>query len=162
MIVYIVTDGSYSDYGIDKVFLSKEKAEHYVKYMNGAKHSYRDYRVETYETEDEKYKMQPLYTKVEMSFMYRIDAFNNHVVYVTHFNTYTEPAEEKEEPSTTFEVVENGMDYTVVRTYVQGEDYDENSYLEKVKKIGFDLAAEISFLRSEGFTFRNIATTLKR
>lgn len=161
MIIYVVTEGSYSDYGIDKVFLSKEKAEHYVKYMNG-KYSYGDYRVETYETADEKYKIQPLYAKIKMDFMYRIDAFNNHVVYVTDFRVSAESAEEKEEPSTTFEVVENGMNYTLIRTYVQGEDYDENSCLEKVKKIGFDLAAEITFLRSEGLSFKNIATALKK
>ncbi len=51
MIVYIVTDGDYDEYGIDTVFLSKEKAEQYVKNMN-EKDSYRTYRVEIYETED--------------------------------------------------------------------------------------------------------------
>ena len=35
MIIYVVTSGSYSDYGIDKVFLSKEKAESYVAYKWG-------------------------------------------------------------------------------------------------------------------------------
>lgn len=31
MKVYIVTSGSYSDYGINKVFLDKVKAKHYIK-----------------------------------------------------------------------------------------------------------------------------------
>lgn len=159
MIIYVVTSGSYSDYGIDKVFLSKEKAESYAAYMNGAD-SYEDYRVETYETEDEKFKIQPIYVKVKMSFMYKIDAFNKHVVYVTYVDTSSE--EEKEEPSTTFEIVEDGMKYTIIRSYMQGENYNENFYLEKVKKIGFDLAANISFFRSEGFSFQKIADTLKK
>lgn len=51
MTVYIVTDGKYDEYGIDKVFLSKEKAEQYVKDMN-EKYSCRYFRVEIYETED--------------------------------------------------------------------------------------------------------------
>lgn len=51
MTVYIVTDGKYYEYGIDKVFLSKEKAERFVKDMN-KEQSYTTYRVEIYETED--------------------------------------------------------------------------------------------------------------
>ncbi len=51
MIIYIVTEGKYDEYSIEKVFLSKEKAEQYVKDMNEG-HSYRTYRVEVYETED--------------------------------------------------------------------------------------------------------------
>lgn len=51
MTVYIVTEGKYDEYSIEEVFLSKEKAEQYVKDGN-EKDSCRTYRVEIYETKD--------------------------------------------------------------------------------------------------------------
>lgn len=49
MKIYIVTSGCYSDYGIDAVFLSKEKAEFYAKHC-AIKEDYPE--VEEYETSD--------------------------------------------------------------------------------------------------------------
>ena len=46
MEIYVITSGAYSDYGIDKVFLDKEKAEHYAEWGIGRK-------VEVYNTEDD-------------------------------------------------------------------------------------------------------------
>ena len=46
MEIYVVTSGAYSDYGIEKVFLDKEKAEHYAEWGF-------DRRVETYNTDDD-------------------------------------------------------------------------------------------------------------
>lgn len=46
--IYIVTSGSYSDYGIDEVFTNKEKAEDYVRLKNNDSSMWDDYRVETY------------------------------------------------------------------------------------------------------------------
>lgn len=46
--IYIVTSGSYSDYGIDEVFTNKEKAEDYVRLKNNDSSMWGGYRVETY------------------------------------------------------------------------------------------------------------------
>lgn len=51
MKVYVVTSGEYSDYGIEKVFLSKEKADIYCNLHNAR--SYSTCVVEEYETDDE-------------------------------------------------------------------------------------------------------------
>lgn len=47
MKVYIITSGSYSDYGIDRVFLKKEKAKEFIKL-------YTNCEIEEYETSDDK------------------------------------------------------------------------------------------------------------
>lgn len=56
MKVYVVTEGEYSDYCIDKVFIDKKKAMAYVSAKNGdVKNKYcAFYRIEEYETSDEK------------------------------------------------------------------------------------------------------------
>lgn len=50
MTVYVVTSGLYSDYGIDCVFVNKEKAEKYVKLRGKT-----DSSVHPYETYDEQF-----------------------------------------------------------------------------------------------------------
>lgn len=46
MKIYIVTSGCYSDYGIDKVFTDKQKAEEYAEWLEDSND------VEEYETDD--------------------------------------------------------------------------------------------------------------
>lgn len=54
MNVYIVTCGEYSDYCIDKVFTSYEKAEQYVALQNRNPDAYRDaWNIECYSTSDD-------------------------------------------------------------------------------------------------------------
>lgn len=47
MKVYVVTTGCYSDYGIDKVFTDRQKAEEYKEWLRDAN------EIEEYETEDD-------------------------------------------------------------------------------------------------------------
>lgn len=51
MKIYIVTSGCYSDYQIEAVFETKEKAEIYCATKN--KSRYDDYRIEVFETSDD-------------------------------------------------------------------------------------------------------------
>lgn len=51
--VYIVTSGSYSDYGIDRVFKDKRKAEIWCAEKN-TKYEWDEYRIEEYEYSDDK------------------------------------------------------------------------------------------------------------
>jgi hypothetical protein len=57
--IYIVTSGSYSDYGIHTVFESEEKAEEFIAYAE-RKNKYCDYRIEDYAIADsvEGYKLE--------------------------------------------------------------------------------------------------------
>jgi hypothetical protein len=58
MKIYIVTSGQYSDYGIRCVFLSREKAQNYVRYHQSAFDPDYSYRVEEYDTFDENYQIR--------------------------------------------------------------------------------------------------------
>ena len=49
--IYIVTSGSYSDYGIHGAFLNKEKAQAYCDYHNECNPGYHDAEVEEWEEE---------------------------------------------------------------------------------------------------------------
>lgn len=52
--VYVVTSGKYSDYGIEAVFLDKEKAEQYVEIANvGEYDPYDESRIEEYESDQD-------------------------------------------------------------------------------------------------------------
>lgn len=60
--IYIVTSGDYSDYGIEAVFSTKEKAEEYVQ-QHGT-----NYRVEDYDIDEEVVKKEIKIWRVSMSF----------------------------------------------------------------------------------------------
>ena len=52
MKIYAVTSGSYSDYGIDQLFLTREKALAYIK-SREAENRWEHYRIEAYDTYDD-------------------------------------------------------------------------------------------------------------
>lgn len=52
MQIYAVTSGTYSDYGIEKVFLSREKALAFIK-TRESQEAWEDFRIEVYEPYDE-------------------------------------------------------------------------------------------------------------
>ena len=49
MKIYVVTSGSYSDYGIDAIFSTKEKAESFVRLGNEKIRNYAKYEVEEWD-----------------------------------------------------------------------------------------------------------------
>lgn len=57
MTIYVVTSGEYSEYGINRVFLDKEKAEIYCALCNGDASPYKpgfsNAQIETYESSDD-------------------------------------------------------------------------------------------------------------
>lgn len=70
MIVYIVTEGRYSDYGIRAVFLSREKAAAYIKANEG---KYDDYFIEELETSDDEIEttqdfLDDIYIKIDVNY----------------------------------------------------------------------------------------------
>src|SRR5436190_8000413 len=52
MTIYIVTEGTYSDYHIEGAFSSRERADEYVKIREGEKYRY-EVSVEEYELDEE-------------------------------------------------------------------------------------------------------------
>lgn len=61
MKAYLVTSGSYSDYGVAEVFLNKDEADNYC-FVNNVD-SWNDYRVEEYEINEGHYDTSEVITK---------------------------------------------------------------------------------------------------
>lgn len=57
MKVYIVTSGEYDDYGIENIFIDKQKAEHYVKHCSSAFNT----DIEEYNTFDDNISLDNMY-----------------------------------------------------------------------------------------------------
>lgn len=64
MEIYIVTSGCYSDYGINAVFSTREKAQEYCDMHNNSSESWDSYSVETYAV-DEPYEEIPCVVMVK-------------------------------------------------------------------------------------------------
>lgn len=78
MRVYIVTEGAYSDYSIQDVFLSREKAAAYVKANEGR---WDDYYIEEYDTSDDKIEttqdfLDNVYIKIDVVNDFNTGAWN--------------------------------------------------------------------------------------
>ena len=81
MTVYIVTEGSYSDYHICAVFSSKEQAQHYID-MHSLFDVYSDYAIEEYEMD---VSMQAKYLFVTYNYT------SNRIIDVEESPTKSEP-----------------------------------------------------------------------
>lgn len=147
MKVYIVTSGTYSDYGIERVFLDKEKAEKYAEMMSS-----HDYRVEEYETDDDK-------QIDEIRYVYGYYAKNKENYYT---NERTEEVQLKIDKNNTldmatedikvtryFELFDGGCEVYIRRLINHNLTDDEN--IEKCKKTLYDLMAQIEYLKNEGW-----------
>ena len=62
---YIITSGSYSDYSIDRVFSTKEKADKYVNWKNQFNNFCGDYETEEWEM-DESWNKKEIVTIIQM------------------------------------------------------------------------------------------------
>lgn len=75
MKVYIVTAGSYSDYGIEAAFTDKAKAEFYCAENNrGIRTPYWDYHIEEYEVLDKVIDLDKIDGDDKPGYVYRIAA----------------------------------------------------------------------------------------
>lgn len=70
--VYIVTSGSYSDYGINRVFKDKRKAEVWCAEKN-TEYEWEEYRIEEYEYSDDEVE----YRK-DIELVYRFNIYSKH------------------------------------------------------------------------------------
>ena len=136
MKVYIVTSGTYSDYMIQKIFLDKDKAEEYRKWLPDSND------VEEYDTSDDdiiekKYKVRidlKWYPNKEEKLIARSwkDCESDY-----NYNWYSNYSDIWEE-------------LTVVRT-VSGENFNEEFWKDKLTKHIYDLKAYVEYLKVEGF-----------
>jgi hypothetical protein len=151
MKVYVITSGSYSDYGIDKVFLDKEKAE---KYVELSKDKWDEPRIEIYETDENDnaeikpikyvnvgYLKQKRYSWEGQGFKFKICTTNT--------------IDDTEEDVKQTYLWGNGNELHLQRV-IKG-DYDEGELYLKYEKVCQDLMAKVSsLLNIEGWTVKMV------
>lgn len=100
MNIYVVTEGEYSDYHIEGVFLTKEAAEKYMKLHCYGKYDYPE--VEEYETMDEHYPDEEMVVECEAEFMHVLGTLIGNSAWIT---------------KRTFKASEAPEEYTTVRDW---------------------------------------------
>lgn len=145
MKIYIVTSGTYSDYMIRKIFLDKDKAEEYRKWLPDSND------VEEYDTSDDDI--------INKSYKVRIDLKwypNKKEKLIArswkdcesdyNYNYYSNYSDKWEE-------------LAVVRT-VNSDNYDEQYCKDKLTKHIYDLKAYVEYLKTEGFDEKQIRNAI--
>ena len=147
MKVYIVTSGTYSYYGIERVFLDKEKAEKYAEMMSS-----HDYRVEEYETDDDKQIDEIRYVYgyyVKNKKNYYTNERTKEVQLKIDKNNTLDMATEDIKVTRYLERFDGGCEVYIQRLINPNLTDDEN--IEKCKKTLYDLMAQIEYLKNEGW-----------
>lgn len=135
MKVYVVTSGEYSAYMIQKIFLNKDKAEEYKKWL----HNSND--VEEYDTSDD--------DTIEKQYTVRID-----------LRWY--PNKEEKLFAKAWKDCESDYNYNqyfnysgiweelIVTRTVNGDNFNEQFWKDKLTKHIYDLKAYVEYLKTEG------------
>jgi len=145
MKVYVVTTGEYSDYGIAKIFLDKNKAEEFANWVEDSN------GVDEWETSDDDFEFGELKDKIIVGAYYYP---NTHYINIYKTGYYFEDMVNR----FIYTVCAN-KEYTYLGTYkIVPNDYDE----EKIKRILYDKWAEIKSLCAEGFTVKQINEMINR
>jgi len=142
MKVYIVTSGTYSDYMIRKVFLDKDKAEEYKKWIPDSND------IEEYDTSDD--DVIDKQYKIRVDLKWYPNKKENLIVRSwkdcesdCNYNYYSDYNDIW------------GEELAVVRT-VNSDNYDEQYYKDKLTKYIYDLKAYVEYLKIEGFDEKQI------
>lgn len=141
MKVYIVTSGTYSDYMIRKIFLDKDKAEEYRKWLPDS-NDIEEYDTSDDDTIEKQYKVRielKWYPNKKEKLIARSwkDCESDY-----NYNWYSNYSDIWEE-------------LVVVRT-VNSDNYDEQYYKDKFTKHIYDLKAYVEYLKIEGFDEKQI------
>ena len=140
MKVYVVTSGTYSDYMIRKIFLNKYKAEEYKKWLPDSND------VEEYDTSDDDI--------INKSYKVRIDL----KWYTNKKEKLIAGAWKDCESDYNYNYYYNYSDWeelTVVRT-LNGDNFNEQFYKDKLTKHIYDLKAYVEYLKTEGYNEKQI------
>lgn len=146
MKVYIVTQGAYSDYSIRKVFLDKEKAEKYAKYIST---QYDEAYVEEYDTYDENFITKKPYIKCSLHYTVDISnnttnriIYQNGIIYQDHDTECVAMEKEFNDLIVQRDYDSSYESYVIIK-YFDGNKYDKTTALKELEKIGYDIGSEI-------------------
>ncbi|MGG0308325.1 hypothetical protein ABEY43_07075 [Priestia megaterium] len=139
MKVFIVTSGSYSDYGIDRVFLDEEKAQRYVDLKNT---NNQNYRLEEYDTDDDKIIDEIPYVRVSYSkgSEWEEDSLK---VEIRKGNTLDDT--EKYLNYQNISIYSSGEKEITIERVIKNMD-EEEAVINKYTKVAHDLMAEVESL----------------
>lgn len=135
MKVYIVTSGTYSDYMIQKVFLDKDKAEEYRKWLPDSND------VEEYDTSDDDTIKKQYKVRIELKW------------YPNKIENLIARSWKDCESDYNYNCYMNYSDIweeLVVTRTVNADNYDEQYWKDKLTKYIYDLKAYVEYLKTEG------------
>lgn len=141
MKVYVVTSGEYSDYMINKIFLDKDKAEEYRKWLPDSND------VEEYDTSDEDVINKQYRIWVDLKW------------YPNKKENLTARSRKDCETDYNYNFYydyDGTWEELVVTRTVSGENFDEEFWKDKLAKYIYDLKAYVEYLKVEGFDEKRI------
>ena len=148
MIIYVITDGEYSDYHIERVFLDIDKAYTFARLNN--------MEVEEWETSDEKYSIpSETFYRIAMEFEIYKDAIGHYSQLVTRFDISEVPPEKVEKEGTLTDFLGSGyynlksIEGVFIRRFYSTKKFDKLSVIDKTQKIGYDICAMVENLIEE-------------
>ena len=155
MKIYIITSGSYSDYGIRRVFTDLEKAEKYASLCD-TDGGYNEARIEEYETEESDFQA---ITYVDID--YKVN--DNGEEYTFKINK-TNTLDDKE--SDINDTYYYGWDYNnekviLIKRVINNLNYDEQFLKDKYLKVCHDLFAQIKYMQTQGGLEKDIQQWLE-
>lgn len=164
--VYVVTSGIYSDYSIDCVFLSKEKAELFVKYHAGPGWG-EDYRIEEFDLSDgDLHANDKGFIKVSGKFVIEPDGDGKNRISenkrpeIVHRYETTKPGQTLYvSVFEDYSYTGSGYDWEVyIRKFFPEDQFSEKEAKAKFEKIAQDLCAQISYHKSIGASFEVVSS----
>jgi hypothetical protein len=165
MKVYIITSGEYSDYGIDKVFIDKEKAEEWIR-LNQRRYDVP--KIEEWNTSDESFIIGKYQIKKYITVNYESESFNGgegFQIYLSQDNTESRPNlnEYPYNYSNYSYRTWNRTSHTISLYRLVDDDFTEEdlkSVSNKYLKICRDYVTKAKSLMSEGFDEKQIKEML--
>lgn len=152
MKLYVVTQGEYSDYHIEKIFLDKKKAENYAEYHSTY---YYKAQVEEWETGDEDYEIiKNGYYCVSLNYMLFQDARFKWFYKLSHYQVEKTYKKDHIEKETINQFSRDDIEFSIFR-YVKDEVSQEEA-IEKVVKIAQDILTFVLDQLNQGASWEDI------
>lgn len=158
MKLYVVTEGSYSDYRIVCIFKNKKKANNYVKYHGEI--GFDGMRCEEFELVDDSYQIitSGYYNFVATCDLHKGNKFTTKRVEVRDLGLTGEPKKEL----TKLLYYDHPTWKLCIYRSVREDVATRSEARLKVKKIIVDIANQINYYRSEGMHFNDIQALIEK